>query len=49
MKLSKAHQLALQHLAQIEAGLLAGTWVTVRSAALQLAALADNRATRETK
>ena len=49
MRLSKAEALAVQHLSKIEAGLLLGKWPSVRTAALQLAALADSRATREGK
>jgi hypothetical protein len=41
LKLNKAEALAVQHLSQIEAGLLLGNWSSVRTAALQLAALAD--------
>lgn len=49
MKLSKAQQLALQHLAQIEASLLAGSWANVRDSTIKLAALAADRAARESK
>jgi hypothetical protein len=48
MKLSKSQQQALQQLAAIEAALLAGcNWGSVRTAAIALASLADNRAIRE--
>ena len=48
-KLSKAQALAVKNLSEIEAALIAGDWSKVRTAGLQLAALADNRAHRETK
>lgn len=47
MQLSKAEALAVQHLSKVELALLARDWSGVRSAAIALAALADNRATRE--
>jgi hypothetical protein len=47
MKLKKSEALAVQYLSTIEAGLLLGKWSSVRTAALALAALADNRAIRE--
>jgi hypothetical protein len=48
-KLSKAQALAVKNLSEIEAALIAGDWSKTRTAALQLAALADNRAQREAK
>jgi hypothetical protein len=48
-KLSKAQALSVKILSEIEAALIAGDWSKVRTAGLQLAALADNRAQRETK
>ena len=47
MKLKKTEALAVQHLSKIEASLLLGKWSSVRTAAIALAALADNRAIRE--
>jgi hypothetical protein len=49
MKMTKAQALAVKQLAEIESALLLGDWSKTRSAALQLAALADNRAQREAK
>jgi hypothetical protein len=48
-RISKAQALAVKQLTEIEAALLLGDWSKARSAALQLAALADNRALREVK
>jgi hypothetical protein len=48
-KLSKAQAMAVKNLSDIEAALISGDWSKVRTAALQLAALSDNRAERETK
>jgi hypothetical protein len=48
-KLSKAQALAVKNLSEIEAALITGDWSKARTAALQLAALADNRAQREGK
>jgi hypothetical protein len=48
-KISKAQSLAVKHWTEIEAGLLLGDWSKTRSAAIQLAALADSRAQREVK
>jgi hypothetical protein len=48
-KLSKAQAIAVKNLSEIEAALIAGDWSKVRTAALQLAALADNRVQRESK
>lgn len=48
-KLSKAQALAVKNLSEIEAALIAGDWSKVRTAALAIASLADNRAQREGK
>lgn len=48
-KLSKAQAIAVKNLSKIEAALISGDWSKVRTAALQLANLADNRDQRETK
>jgi hypothetical protein len=48
-KISKAQALAVRNLSDIEAALISGDWSKVRTAALQLAALADNRDQREGK
>ena len=48
-QLSKAQAIAVRNLSEIEAALIAGDWSKVRTAGLQLAALADNRAQREGK
>jgi len=45
-KLSKAQAIPLKNVSEI-AALIAGDWSKVRTAALQLASLADNRAQRE--
>jgi hypothetical protein len=45
-KLSKAQAMAVQNLSDIEAALISDDWSKVRTAALQLANLADNRAKR---
>jgi hypothetical protein len=47
-RLGKAEALAVQHLSKIEAGLLLGKWAAVRTAAQQLAALAESRQHRRT-
>jgi hypothetical protein len=49
MKMTKAQALAVKRLTEIEAALLLGDWTKTRSAAIQLAALADSRAQREGK
>jgi hypothetical protein len=46
-KLSNAQALAVKSLSEIEAALIAGDGSKVRTAGLQLAALADNRAQQE--
>jgi hypothetical protein len=48
-KLSKAQAMAVKNLSDIEAALISGDWSKVRTAALQLANLADNRDQREAK
>jgi hypothetical protein len=48
-KLSKAQAMAVRNLSDIELALISGDWSKVRTAGLQLAALADNRAQREGK
>ncbi|MGD0181519.1 MAG: hypothetical protein ABSC15_17030 [Terriglobales bacterium] len=49
VKMTRAQSLAVKHWTEIEAGLLLGDWSKTRSAAIQLAALADSRAQREVK
>jgi hypothetical protein len=49
MKLTKAQALALRLLIDAEIALGAGDWSKVRTAAVQLANLADNRSQREAK
>jgi hypothetical protein len=48
-KLSKAQAIAVKNLSEIEGALISGDWSKVRTAALQLANLADNRDQREGK
>jgi|HubBroStandDraft_6_1064221.scaffolds.fasta_scaffold304249_3 hypothetical protein len=48
-RLTKAQSIALKNLSQLEAALLVGDWSAVRTAAIQIASVADNRAQRETK
>jgi hypothetical protein len=48
-KLTKAQSLAIKSLSEIEAALISGDWSKLRTAALQLANLADNRDQREGK
>jgi hypothetical protein len=46
-RLSKAQQLALQHLIAAEAALLRGDWASSRDNAIKLAALSAERTQRE--
>jgi hypothetical protein len=48
-KLTKAQALAVRELIKIQEVLISGDWALVRTASLQLAALADNREQREAK
>jgi hypothetical protein len=46
-QLSKAESLAIRDLVKIQEALIAGSWAAVRDAAIQLAALAADRAAKE--